>query len=267
MGFSAMLFCGITAQATPRSADGVMALNVALTHETRYRYRPPVSLGPQIVRLRPAPHCRTPILAYSLRITPVPHFLNWQQDPFGNFLARVLVPGETKELTATVDLIADMAAINPFDFFVEESAVDYPFIYNPVLAGELEPYLRAPPGEAPVNGYLASIEREGKTTIDFITGLNRQLSRDIAYRVRVEPGVQTPAATLASRSGSCRDTGWLLVQLLRRLGLAARFVSGYLVQLTPDVKSLDGSSGPEKDFTDLHAWAEVYLPGAGWIGL
>src|SRR5215831_4476129 len=206
MGFSAMLFCGITAQTTPRSADGVMALNIALTHRTQYRYDRAVSVGPQIVRLRPAPHCRTPILAYSLSIVPAPHFLNWQQDPFGNFLARVLVPGETKELTATVDLIADMAAINPFDFFVEESAVDYPFIYNPVLAGELEPYLRALPGEALVNSYLASIEREGMTTIDFITGLNRKLSRDIAYRVRAEPGVQTLAETLVTRSGSCRDT-------------------------------------------------------------
>ena len=244
-----------------------MTLHIALTHRTQYRYDRAVSVGPQIVRLRPAPHCRTPILAYSLSIVPAPHFLNWQQDPFGNFLARVLVPGETKELTTTVDLIADMAAINPFDFFVEESAVDYPFTYDPVLAGELEPYLRAPPGEAPVNGYLASIEREGKTTIDFITGLNRQLSRDIAYRVRVEPGVQTPAATLASRSGSCRDTGWLLVQLLRRLGLAARFVSGYLVQLRPDVSPGDGAGGAAQDFADLHAWAEVYVPGAGWIGL
>jgi uncharacterized protein (DUF2126 family)/transglutaminase-like putative cysteine protease len=244
-----------------------MTLHAALTHHTQYRYDRPVSVGPQIVRLRPAPHCRTPILAYSLRITPAQHFLNWQQDPFGNFLARVLVPGETKELSATVDLIADMAAINPFDFFVEESAVNYPFAYEPVLAGELEPYLRALPGETLFNGYLAGIERTGKSTIDFLTGLNRKLSRDIAYRVRMEPGTQTPTATLANRSGSCRDTGWLLVQLLRHLGFAARFVSGYLIQLRPDVRPGDGGGGAAEDVADLHAWAEVYLPGAGWIGL
>ena len=267
MGFGAMLFCGITARATPRSADGIMTLNVALTHQTRYRYRPPVSIGPQIVRLRPAPHCRTPILAYSLRIAPVPHFLNWQQDPFGNFLARVLVPGETKELTVTVDLISDMAAINPFDFFVEESAVSYPFTYDLALADELEPYLRPLPGEVLCDDYLCGIERSGKTTIDFVTDLNRKLSRDIGYRVRLEPGVQTPTETLANRSGSCRDTGWLLAQLLRRLGLAARFVSGYLIQLRPDVGPGEAAGAAAEDFCDLHAWAEVYVPGAGWIGL
>src|SRR5215472_928423 len=160
-----------------------MTLHVALTHRTHYGYDRAVSVGPQIVRLRPAPHCRTPILAYSLSIVPAPHFLNWQQDPFGNFLARVLVPGETKELTVTVDLISDMAAINPFDFFVEESAVGYPFTYAPVLADELEPYLRPLPGEVLCDDYLCGIERSGKTTIDFVTGLNRKLSRDIGYRV------------------------------------------------------------------------------------
>ena len=244
-----------------------MTLHVALTHRTEYRYDRAVSVGPHVLRLRPAPHCRTPILAYSLRITPNPHFINWQQDPFGNFLARVVVPGETRELTATVDLVADMATINPFDFFVEESAANYPFAYEPGLAGELEPYLRTLPDEPVLDGYLAGIARAGKSTTEFIIDLNRKLSGDIAYRVRMEPGVQTPAQTLQSRSGSCRDTGWLLVQVLRRLGLAARFVSGYLIQLRPDVAPADGPAGAATDFSDLHAWAEVYVPGAGWIGL
>ena len=244
-----------------------MTLHVALTHRTEYRYDRPVSVGPHVLRLRPAPHCRTPILAYSLRIKPTPHFVNWQQDPFGNFLARVVVPGETRELTATVDLVADMATINPFDFFVEESAANYPFAYDAVLAGELEPYLHTLPGDPLLDGYLAGIERTGKSTTDFIIDLNRKLSGDIAYRVRMEPGVQTPRQTLESRSGSCRDTGWLLVQILRRLGLATRFVSGYLIQLRPDVRPAGGPAGAAEDFTDLHAWAEVYIPGAGWIGL
>jgi uncharacterized protein (DUF2126 family)/transglutaminase-like putative cysteine protease len=245
-----------------------MTLHVALTHRTEYRYDRAVSVGPHLLRLRPAPHCRTPILAYSLRITPTPHFINWQQDPFGNFLARVVVPAETRELTATVDLVADMAIINPFDFFIEESAANYPFAYDPMLAGDLAPYLHALPGEPLLlDGYLSTIGRNPQSTTGFITDLNRKLSQDIAYRVRMEPGVQTPRQTLESRSGSCRDTGWLLVQILRRLGLAARFVSGYLIQLRPDVVPIDGSAGAAGDFTDLHAWAEVYVPGAGWIGL
>ncbi len=244
-----------------------MSLHVALTHRTSYRYDRPVSLAPQVVRLRPAPHCRTPILAYSLKIAPEPHFINWQQDPFGNFLARVVVPDKTAEFTATVDLVADMAVINPFDFFVEEAAEKWPFAYEPSLKGELAPYLQTLPDTPLVERYVGALDVSARGTVDFITTLNRQLSRDIAYRIRMEPGVQTPEETLQSRSGSCRDSGWLLVQVLRRLGLAARFVSGYLIQLKPDVAAPGGPAGAAEDFTDLHAWAEVFIPGAGWIGL
>jgi uncharacterized protein (DUF2126 family)/transglutaminase-like putative cysteine protease len=249
----------------PSAASSAMALHVALTHKTEYRYNQRVKLGPHVVRLRPAPYCRTPILAYSLRIAPAKHFVNWQQDPFGNFLARVVVPEETDAFTVTVDLVADMATINPFDFFVDETAVGWPFSYEATLAKELTPYLEALPGTPALERYLGEIA-PASTTIQFITELNRKLSRDVAYRVRMEAGVQTPEETLTSRSGSCRDTGWLLVQILRRLGLAARFVSGYLIQLKPDVKP-EGAAVPVEDFADLHAWAETYMPGAGWIGL
>lgn len=244
-----------------------MTLHVALTHSTQYRYDRPTQLGAQIIRLRPAPHCRTPILAYSLTLSPKEHFLNWQQDPFGNYLARLVVPEKTREFSVTVDLVADMAVINPFDFFIDEYATPWPFKYEANLAQELSPYLQAAPAGPLLKRYIDSLRIDGDITIDFLCNLNRQLEHDIKYLIRMEPGVQTPEETLKSGSGSCRDSGWLLVQILRHFGLAARFVSGYLIQLTPDVKALDGPTGTEVDFTDLHAWAEVYVPGAGWIGL
>jgi uncharacterized protein (DUF2126 family)/transglutaminase-like putative cysteine protease len=244
-----------------------MALHVALTHKTSYRYDRRVNMGPQVVRLRPAPHCRTPILSYSLTIEPKTHFLNWQQDPFGNFLGRVVIPEETTEFSVTVDLLADLAVINPFDFFIEESASDWPFVYDDHLKQELAPYL-VPDALGPgLKRYLEKVSTKKQTTIDFICDLNRMVQSDVAYLIRMEPGVQTPEETLANASGSCRDSAWLLTQLMRNVGLAARFVSGYLIQLKPDVKPLDGPAGADVDFTDLHAWTEVYIPGAGWIGL
>ena len=244
-----------------------MAIHVALHHKTHYRYDRAVSLSPHIVRLRPAPHCRTPVLSYSLRIAPRDHFINWQQDPHSNYLARVVFPERTRELTIEVDLVAEMSVFNPFDFFLESSAEQYPFEYEPWLARELAPFLELGPAEPLLLDFVSTIDRRRRRTIDFLVDLNRRLSTDISYVIRFEPGVQTPGETLSLRRGSCRDTGWLLVQALRRLGLAARFVSGYLIQLAPDVKSLDGPSGTTADFTDLHAWAEVYLSGAGWVGL
>ena len=245
-----------------------MTIHVALKHKTTYRYDRLTSMGPQIIRLRPAPHCRTPILSYSIELTPKTHFLNWQQDPFGNFLARVVLPEATEEFSVTIDLVADMAVINPFDFFVEESAKEWPFTYDAQTKKELAPYLEPDAAGPLLDQYVKGIVHDPKdTTLDFIVGINRQMQKDIGYTIRMEPGVQTPEQTLARAIGSCRDTGWLMVQVLRHLGLAARFVSGYLIQLKPDVKSLDGPSGTEHDFTDLHAWCEVYLPGAGWIGL
>src|SRR6266576_4099593 len=244
-----------------------MSIHVALHHVTHYRYDRRVGLGPQTVRLRPAPHCRSRILSYSLKVSPKEHFINWQQDPQANYLARLVFPEMTNEFRIEVDLVAEMAVINPFDFFLEPYAEYFPFEYESWQRDELAPYFKRQPPTPLFECYLRGISREKKRSNNFLVDLNRQLSRDIKYLIRLEPGVQTPEETLVKRSGSCRDSGWLLVQLLRHLGLAARFVSGYLIQLTADVKSLDGPSGPEHDFTDLHAWAEVYLPGAGWIGL
>ncbi len=254
-----------------------MAIHVALHHLTRYRYDRLVGLGPQVIRLRPAPHSRTRILSYSLRVTPAPHFLNWQQDPQSNYLARVVFPEPTREFAVEIDLVAEMSVFNPFDFFLEPQAERFPFTYDPLLEHELEPFRHLCDLTPAFRAYLDRLRAEllppaatpesRPRTIDFLVAANQRLWREIRYLIRLEPGVQSPEETLTKASGSCRDSSWLLCQLFGHCGLASRFVSGYLRQLKPDVKSLDGPSGAERDFTDLHAWCEVYLPGAGWIGL
>ena len=246
-----------------------MSVRVALEHRTTYDFAHPVAVGPHVVRLRPAPHCRTPIEAYSLQVEPTEHFLNWQQDPFGNWQARLVFPEKVERLQVTVGLVADLQVINPFDFFVEEYAEHFPFAYEPQLAADLAPYLR------PVDDAAAAAELrdprapapEPVPTVQFLADLNAAVHGAVAYSVRMEAGVQTPDETLARAVGSCRDSAWLLVAMLRQHGLAARFVSGYLVQLAADQEALDGPSGPAADFTDLHAWAEVFVPGAGWVGM
>lgn len=244
-----------------------MTIRVALRHHTRYQYDRAVSMAPHLLRLRPAAHARTPIRGYSLRITPKQHFINWQQDPFGNWLARLVFPEKTTEFAIEVEVIAEMTVINPFDFFVEEYAESYPFAYPEPLRRELAPYLVKSESGPRLLDWIESVGPGQVPIVNFLVDLNQRIWQDLRYTVRLEPGVQSCEQTLALRSGSCRDSGWLLVQVLRHLGLAARFVSGYLVQLAPDVVALDGPSGPAQDFTDLHAWAEVYIPGAGWLGL
>jgi uncharacterized protein (DUF2126 family)/transglutaminase-like putative cysteine protease len=248
-----------------------MAIRIALHHKTSYRYDRLVTLSPHEVRLRPAPHARTPILSYSLSVQPEQHFINWQQDPYGNYIGRFVFPEKADHLEFTVDLVADMTVINPFDFFVEKYAETFPFSYPAQLKSELSAYLQAdapgPLQAAWVAKARAELLTRPMATNDFLVTLNQRLRDDIAYLLRMEPGVQTPEQTLTKLSGSCRDSGWLLVQILRELGLAARFVSGYLIQLKADQDALDGPSGAAEDFTDLHAWTEVYIPGAGWIGL
>ena len=264
-----------------------MSIHVALHHKTHYKYDRLVNLGPQVVRLRPAPHSRTRILSYSLKVTPEKHFVNWQQDSQANYNARLVFPEPTRELCVEVDLVAEMSVLNPFDFFLEPQAEKFPFAYDPALENELAAFQHKCWLTPKFTKYLAALQKsilggsghrtnkqllemtdaEKLRTIDFLVAVNQKIWEDIKYTIRLEPGVQTPEESLTKLNGSCRDAAWLLVQLFRHFGLAARFVSGYLIQLKPDVKSLDGPSGAEKDFTDLHAWTEVYLPGAGWIGL
>lgn len=244
-----------------------MTIRVALHHKTTYSYDRLVTLSPQVIRLRPAPHCRTPILSYSLKVEPEKQFFNWQQDPYGNFLARLVFPEPTKKLSVEVDLIADMTVINPFDFFLEPEATEFPFEYSPALMNQLQPYLVTEPLSTIMRSFVGRAPHSKESTNDSIVHFNQYVNQAVRYVIRMEPGVQSCEETLTKQSGSCRDSAWLLVQLLRHYGLAARFVSGYLIQLKADVASLDGPSGTAVDFTDLHAWTEVFLPGAGWVGL
>lgn len=244
-----------------------MSIRVALSHKTEYKYARLISLSPHVIRLRPAPHNRTPLHHYSLRVTPEKHFLNWLQDPHGNYEARVVFPEATRQLSVTVDLVADLTAYSPFDFFLEPSAENFPFAYSPELAEELRLCLESPPETPKLDEFIETLNLSRRRTVDFLVDANVAVHRAVRYIIRMEPGVFTPEETLSRGEGSCRDSAWLLVHVLRKLGIAARFVSGYLVQLKADQEAVDGPVGAESDFTDLHAWCECYVPGAGWIGL
>ncbi|WP_428386190.1 DUF2126 domain-containing protein [Mucisphaera sp.] len=254
-----------------------MAIRIGLHHWTRYRYDRLVELGPQVVRLRPAAHCRTGVLSYGMRVEvgegEAEPFINWQQDPQGNYLARLVFPKPVTAFGVAVDVVADMMVINPFDFFLEKTAEHYPFNYEPGLARELRPYLET---LGPEEGcgrlfeeMLAGVDLSEQATVDFLVDVNRMVEERLDYSLRFDPGIQSPEETLERGVGSCRDYAWLLVQLLRRCGLAARFVSGYSIQLVADMKPIDegAPAGVAEDVADLHAWVEVYLPGAGWVGL
>ena len=244
-----------------------MSIKAAIYHLTHYTYDRPVFLAPQIIRLKPAPHSKTKVLSHSLKVSPANHFVNLQQDPYGNWLSRHVFPDPVSELKIEVDLVADMTIYNPFDFFVEEEAESWPFQYPETLRDDLSIYMRPEPAGPLLTQFLATVDRTPRNTVNFVIELNALVQRTIGYIVRLETGVFEPEETLARAQGSCRDSGWLLVQALRHFGFAARFVSGYLIQLKPDLVSLDGPPGTDHDFTDLHAWCEAYLPGAGWIGL
>lgn len=243
-----------------------MTARVALRHQTRYRYDRAVQLGPHDIRLRPAPLCRTPVLSYGLSLRPLDHMMRWLHDAADNHVARVWFPERTEFLEVSVDLTAELASFNPFDFLVDPYAERYPFAYPAAVARELAPFTLPSENGALLVRWTDEIRGEARadacSTVELLVRANRNLHRRVAYVTRMEHGVQPCDDTLQQGTGSCRDVGWLLVQIFRHLGLAARFVSGYLIQLANGNRD-----APKTDQADLHAWCEVYVPGAGWIGL
>ncbi|HZG23982.1 MAG TPA: transglutaminase family protein [Chitinophagaceae bacterium] len=241
-----------------------MSTRVLLQHQTKYLYDSPVFLSPQLVRLKPAMHCRTPIEAYSFIVSPANHVVHWQQDPFGNFIARIDFNGPVSELIIDVKLIADLAPISPFDFFVDQEAQFFPFEYDTQLKKDLAAYLEIVDKGPMMKDWLEKADLSRRGIVEFLVSINQLVYKNITYTSRLQPGVQTSEESLESAQGSCRDSAWLLAQILRNLGLAARFVSGYLVEVGNDAAT---NTATQEDSLALHAWTEVFIPGAGWIGL
>lgn len=235
---------------------------VRVKHTTEYLFDRSVAISPHLVQLRPAAHCRSPILSYSLLATPSDHYVHWQQDPFGNYLARFIFSTPSQSLRFDVDMLIDVIPYNPFDFFIEFEAAQYPFNYSARLRRDLSPYIEVTEPSAIVGRWADKFRKESTETVDFLVALNQSMKSEIEYIVRLEPGIQSCEETLNGRRGSCRDISWLLIQVLRELGLASRFVSGYLVEVAGDSK-IDATQSA----ANLHAWVEVYITGAGWIGL
>ncbi len=245
-------------------------LRLLIQHRSMYRYPQPATLGPHRVRLRPANHARARIESYSLH-TPAEGKLRWQQDPFGNHVGLLSFTKGTKlpELDLTVELAVDVRPVNPFDFFVDDRCGEAPFAYPDELSLDVAPFLDRTDPALRTGPLFEALDRElprGGPTVPFVVALNEAVNHRVKYVVREEAGIWTPEETLTQGRGSCRDQAVLLMALMRSRGLAARFASGYLVQLTDEGMIPDQPKGIGHDVVDLHAWVEVYLPGAGWIG-
>jgi uncharacterized protein (DUF2126 family)/transglutaminase-like putative cysteine protease len=246
------------------------AVRLLIQHRSRYTYPRPALLGPQVIRLRPADHARARIESYTLAIEPE-HRLHWQRDPHGNHVARATFKAgqTTTALDILVEMTADISPVNPFDFFVDDRAKTLPFTYPDRLDAELAPFLDTGDPAYRMGRKATDLLQElpwSGDTIDVLIKLNSTVRERIAYVIRDEPGVWTPEETLANGRGSCRDVAVLLIALMRSRGIAARFASGYLVQLADEGMIPDEPKGVDRDVVDLHAWAEAYVPGAGWIG-
>jgi transglutaminase-like putative cysteine protease len=229
-----------------------------IDHLTVYHYKRPVTLLPHKLLLRPREGHDIRIETASIEILPA-HRLRWRRDVYDNAVAEASFHEPSRRLSIRSVVTLQNYQDRPLDFLVADSAVNYPFHYDADERIELSAYL-APVFErdsASVNAWLRRFWRVGQTaeTYALLDAISRAIANEFDYRPREQPGVRAPAATLHERAGSCRDFATLFIETCRCLGLAARFVSGYLYSPWND-------SGPGA----THAWSEVYLPGAGWIG-
>ena len=242
------------------------ATRVRIEHRTCYAYDRPVHLSPHRIRLRPAASMPARIRDYALSITPEPQSLHWQEDAWRNRVARAVFLEPTRELTLAATLEAELVAANPFDFLVEDEAQRVPFRYRHEDRRALAACLDIEPAGPRFAAWTEDLrqrlldDEDDTRTVEFIVAVNQAVADATRYVMRFEPGIQSCERTLELGSGSCRDSGWLLAQALRRFGIATRFVSGYLVQLAREGRD-------EGDSVALHAWCDAYVPGAGWIGL
>lgn len=228
-----------------------------ISHVTEYRFAAPVFLEPHRLLLHPRESHHIRIESSVLDIFPA-HVVQWKRDVLDNSVAVVRFNEMTERLLITSNVVIQHYDDNPFDFLIDDYAVNHPFIYASAEQAELAPFRQSvyPADQLPVQAWLDSLGLiKPIQTFSLLDQINRSISSQFRYQMREEPGVQTPAFTLASKSGSCRDFAALFMEASRYLGLASRFVSGYL-----NTPLNDGSSG------STHAWAEVYLPGAGWKG-
>ncbi len=232
-----------------------MSTRISLRHRIEQRFSRAVRLSTHWLRLRPAPGGRSRVTAYSLKVEAQPHWLNWLRDPLENYVGRLDFPEPVTRLGLDVELIAELEPMNPFDFLVEPYAAEYPFDYPKQLQKELAPYLAAPASGARLDAWLDALDPRLGYIMDFLRQVNSRVNASVPRVLPADSGAIDLEATLASGTGSSRAVAWLATLALRDLGMAARLVSGYRVFLTREPSA------------SLHAWTEVYLPGAGWVGM
>ena len=252
-----------------------MSTRIALTHTIDRRYARRLVLPTHWLRLRPAPHTKAAIEAYSLSVGTEPHFLNWVRDPFENHLARLDLPEPVFGLNMAVDIVADLAPANPFDFLTEPYAASFPFEYPEQLQKELTPYLHLPKAGPRLADYLGALDADSAYIIEKLGKLTGNVHRSLAIVGSAQPGAVDLEDVVKRGTASPWEAAWLMAVSLRHLGVAARFTAGYRVVLASEAVPIhawtadaeDSETSLWLDSASLHAWCEVFLPGAGWIGL
>lgn len=230
-----------------------------IVHHTQYNFSKPVQASPHIIRLNPTLNYKNKILEHSLQVFPEVFHQNNHLDVYGNPISRLVFLSKIEFLTVEVKMKVEVQDINPFDFFLSLAIENYPFKYPNSVQSYLQSYLEVVDDEVIEHWLKSKNPPKQHKTLDYVTSLNKLVHQHLNYTVRLEPGVYSPKETIEKGGGSCRDYSWLLVNMYRMHGIAARFVSGYLIDLNFEVDN--------KDQLSLHAWVEVYLPGAGWLGL